>query len=152
MVDMDGDTNFRIYSIYFIFFTKKSTWTWICERSVIIKSPWQVKACLEFLPQIGEEKFERNEFMTLWSSTFTNFQSEIISIVLGPGKLLPFGVRKNPKIRPQIHMVGGLKSAHSDKGHHVSSKKRKYLFGFFFLAPSHSSRFLHKREAGIAEI
>ena len=46
-------------------------------------------------------------------------------------------------------MVGALKSAHSDKGHHVSSKKGNT---YFFFAPSHSSRFLHKREAGIAEI
>ena len=67
-------------------------------------------------------------------------------ILSGPGKLLPFGVRKNPKIRPQIHMVGALKSAHSDKGHHVSSKKGNT---YFFFAPSHSSRFLHKREAGL---
>ena len=51
----------------------------------------------------------------------------------GPGKLLPFGVRKNPKIRPQIHMVGALKSAHSDKGHHMSSKKGNTYFDFYFL-------------------
>ena len=73
-------------------------------------------------------------------------------LMTGPGKLLPFGVRKNPKIRPQIHMVGGLKSAHSDKGHHVSSKKGNTYFDFFFFCSVHSSRFLRKREAGIAEI
>ena len=35
-------------------------------------------------------------------------------------------------------MVGGLKSAYSDKGHHVSSKKGNTYFDFFFLLrPNH---------------
>ena len=52
---------------------------------------------------------------------------------LGPRKLLLFDVHKNPKIYPQIHMVGGLKSTHLDKGHHVSSKKE--ISDFFCSIP-----------------
>ena len=45
----------------------------------------------------------------------------------GPGKLLMFGVRENPKIRPQIRKVIALKSAHLDRAYHVISKKGNYL-------------------------
>ena len=45
----------------------------------------------------------------------------------GPGKLLMFGVRKNPKIHPQIRKVIALKSAHLDRAYHVISKKGNYL-------------------------
>ena len=38
-----------------------------------------------------------------------------------------FGVRKNPKIRPQIRNVIALKSAHLDRAYHVISKKGNYL-------------------------
>jgi hypothetical protein len=44
----------------------------------------------------------------------------------GPGKLLMFGVRKNPKIRPQIRKIIALKSAHLDRAYHVISKKGNY--------------------------
>jgi len=43
----------------------------------------------------------------------------------GPGKLPIFGVRENPKIRPQIRTPGSLKSAHLDRDGHVIPKKRK---------------------------
>ena len=38
-----------------------------------------------------------------------------------------FGVRENPKIRPQIRKVIALKSAHLDRAYHVISKKGNYL-------------------------
>jgi hypothetical protein len=50
-------------------------------------------------------------------------------IFTGPGKLLMFGVRENPKIRPQIRKVIALKSAHLDRDYHVIAKKRQ-LFAF----------------------
>ena len=43
---------------------------------------------------------------------------------IGPGKLLMFGVRENPKIPPQIRKIIALKSAHLDRAYwHVISKK-----------------------------
>ena len=46
----------------------------------------------------------------------------------GPGKLLMFGVRENPKIGPQIRKVAALKSAHLDRLNHVISQKGNFLF------------------------
>ena len=43
----------------------------------------------------------------------------------GPGKLPMFGVRENPKIRPQFRMIVALKSAHLDKTYYVISKKER---------------------------
>jgi hypothetical protein len=37
-----------------------------------------------------------------------------------------FGVCENSKIRPQIHKVIALKSAHLDRDYHVISKKGNY--------------------------
>ena len=51
-----------------------------------------------------------------------------VHFLRGPGKLLMFGVRENPKIRPQIRKVIALKSAHLDRAYyHVISQKGNYL-------------------------
>ena len=57
---------------------------------------------------------------------------------------IPVQVCRTFQTRDFLHgwSLGGLKSAHLDKGHHVSSKKGNICFDFFF-SPSHSSCFLH---------
>ena len=54
----------------------------------------------------------------------------------GPGKLLMFGVRKNPKIHPQIRKVIALKSAHLDRAYHVISKKAIIWISITFASQS----------------
>ena len=67
----------------------------------------------------------------------------------GPGKLPMFGVRENPKIRPQIRKLGSLKSAHLDRGGHVITKKGN---NSIFLLLSCSLRFLSSLAARVANV
>ena len=56
-----------------------------------------------------------------------------------------FGVRENPKIRPQIRNVIALKSAHLDRAYHVISKKANL---FAFLVTTFASQSILRVEFG----
>jgi len=63
--------------------------------------------------------------------TIGNSKNSSMIPQVGPGKLLMFGVRENPKIRPQIRKVIALKSAHLDRAYHVISKKKGKHLHFY---------------------